>query len=1089
MKNNTINKLNISRYLATGFLLIFFISPVIGQRWLERLDIDTKSKSNFFEVKKAAGEYFKHQEKEYFSRSFDIEDIPELKYNNITAFIKYKRWEEYWKNHVDSEGNAVSPLDEYSEFKSFLKNSSKGTVANWVNINRKEAPGGYWGMGRIREIAFHPTDPSVFWAGADQGGIWKTTDNGKTYTPVADDLPFLKVSSICVNYNDPDILYMSAGGTDGGWWDRTIGVYKTTNGGQSWAATALNAHLSEGESYRRLAMSPANPELLIVTGREGIYRSSDGGSDWTKVAGGDYYDLAFCPGDGDIVIAGNRNKIMSSADGGQTWDLAASSNYDGYMRNIAFSPVNNDYVVAQLDAWIEGERRTVVYASTDRGITWTEKAVLTEDHGGTIGFSSTDSLRLYRGWTKIFRSDDLGKTWTQITNWYRDNIHDVVHADHFRIKKNPLVDNRLYFCNDGGVYLYEEDSGEWKERTAGLIISQYYSISSSQSDPNVLLAGSQDNGGWYRTENGDWKTTNGGDAMHTWQHPDNNSIGLSSYPGGKLYRTYNAWDGYVPIHDNIDPEPSNGDWNSRYAIDPNNFNIIVTGCYPDIYRSENMGNSWEKIGDRLADGNNFHCITIPEANSDYIYASSGNELFTSTDRGASWSSSTPSGQVIKGIAVNPGDPEKLWIVSGGFSEGEKVFFSKNGGMSWNNISGSLPNLPALSIVYEKGTNDGIYIGMTYGVYYRNNSMNDWVYYGHGIPNCEIRHLDIQYPEGKIRCATYGRGIYETGLYPVEATAPEAFFTTSSEEVCQDDTIYFDNESRNADYTVWNFGDGTIKYAGDISYFYSKPGYYTVKLTATNEQLSDVYEKKDIKVNPYLSPVKAGPEDISIGSVGVNRSNAAGIVFNVASPVTVKSFVTYAATGGRRRIKLEDNQGNEIYGEYITLETGENKVELDIDIDTGNDYILRFTKNNNLLMNTDGADYPYNKNESFSITGNTELESDSYYFFYDISVQYRTCSASELPVIDESTNIAISEILVYPNPARDKFYIEVRGFDPDEKLSLRISNLNGDIVYRKALNYQRIIEISREDTGKTDGILIVEVSGQNHTVSSRVLKMK
>ncbi|MEE4213726.1 MAG: PKD domain-containing protein [Bacteroidales bacterium] len=1079
---------NIYRVLGFFFLLTACAPLLHGQIWLEKLKLDSKSATDFFEVRKAAEEHFRHQKKEYFARKFDISDNPELNYRSIRGYIEFKRWEEYWQNHVDSKGSPISPLKEYAEYRSFVESGAKGAEAEWININRTSAPGGYWGMGRIREIAFHPDDPDTFWAGADQGGIWKTTDNGLSYIPVADDLPFLKVSSICVNHEDPDIIYMSGGGTDGGWWDRTIGVYKTRDGGRSWEATGLSAHLSDYESYRRLAMSPDDPDLLLVTGREGIYRTADGGATWSKRAGGDHYDLVFKPDNGNIVFAGSGGNIKRSTDGGLSWMTVTNNHYGGYMRNIAISPVNSSYMTAELDVWFNDVRASIIYASRDGGESWTEQSSMTNDPGGTIAFSSNDTLTLYRGWTKIFKSTDLGKTWTQITNWYNNNVHDEVHADHFRIKKNPLVDDRLYFCNDGGVYIYEEDRDEWIERSAGLIISQYYSISSSQSDPVVLLSGSQDNGGWYRNSNGYWRTTNGGDGMHTWQHPTNNSIGLSSYPGGKLYRTSNTWVSFTAIHTNIDPEPVSGDWNSRYAVDPNNNNIIVTGCYPDIFRSDDMGSSWKKIGDNLAGGNNFHCVVIPEANAGYIYASAENRIYKTTDTGNSWHSWAPSPEKIKGIAVSPYNADHVWIVTGGYSAGVKVFRSYNGGMTWENISGSLPNLPALSIIYEKGTNDGIYIGMTYGIYYRNNTMDDWVFYGHDIPNCEIRHLDIQYESAKIRCATYGRGIYEADLYPLDIDSPEAFFEMSSKNICLDDSIIFFNKSVNADRIIWDFGDGNTATSDTISYVYDRPGTYNAKLTAFNDQRADTHQEREIRVESYIDPLRIGPPDQSMGSKDVYSGDGAGIIFNAGFPLILKSFVTYAATTGTRTLKLTDSKGNILFTREIALKAGRNFVTLDLEIEQGDDYALTFEGNTFLLMNTKGASYPYNKYDLFSITANTSFEPDSYYFFYDLVVQYMCCDPAFLPPVDESTNIALDNILVYPNPVLYEFSVEIRGFQPEEELSLRIISLTGDVIYRENISTRRKLQLRKSDLGISHGIYIIEVTGSSSSSSSRIVRM-
>ncbi|MBS0012267.1 MAG: PKD domain-containing protein, partial [Bacteroidales bacterium] len=695
---------------------------------------------------------------------------------------------------------------------------------------------------------------------------------------------------------------------------------------------------------------------------------------------------------------------------------------------------------------------------------------------------------LYRGWMKIFKSADLGKTWTQITNWYNNNYHDEVHADHFRIKKNPLIDDRLYFCNDGGVYIYEESDNNWIERSAGLIISQYYCISSSQADPVVLLAGSQDNGGWYRNNNAYWRTTNGGDAMHTWQHPTNNSVGISSYPGGKIYKTTNAWTSYSSLHTNIEPLPGNGDWNSRYALDPNNHNIIVTGCYPDIYRSDDMGGSWQKIAENLAGGKNFHCVVIPESNSGYIYASAENRIYKTMDTGASWQSSVPSYNKIRGIAVSPYNADHLWVVTGGFNDGEKVFRSYDGGKSWENISGSLPNLPALSIIYEKGTNDGIYIGMTYGIYYRNNTMNDWVFYGHGIPNCEIRHLDIQYATGKIRCATYGRGIYEADLYPLDADRPEAYFEISSKSICLKDSITFLNKSVNAERIIWDLGDGSTGTSDTINHVYSSPGIYTAKLTAFNALRADVHQEEDIRIKAYVDPVRLGPRDQSMGSKDFHKGEGEGIIFNAGFPLILKSFVTIAATKGSRTLKLIDSNGNTVFSSKIYLRAGSNYVPLDLAVKQGNDYILKFEGNTDLIMNTYGASYPYNKYDLFSITGNTGFNPDRYYYFYDMVVQYMSCDPADLPAVHKSTNVAVDDILVYPNPVKDEFFIEIRGFQPEEELTIRIINLSGDILYRENISRRRMIQMHKNDLGVAGGVYILEVSGTATRRLSHIIRM-
>ena len=274
------NRLSTSITLIIVILLSISYDNVIAQEWLgEMYKSDERiSEKSIYDIQNRAKEYFKYAEREYYSRYFEIADYPELEYKNIRQYISYKRWEEYWLNHVDINGKPVPPLEEYNEFLKFKEQASKGPDANWVNINRTAGEGGYWGMGRIREIAFHPSEPNTIFLGADQGGIWLTEDNGDTYVPIADGLPFLRVSSICVDPGNPDIIYMAGGGIGTNYWQRAIGVYKTLDGGNSWIATGFTSELADRKYVRRLVMNPTDPSVLIVTTGTGTYRTFDAGA-------------------------------------------------------------------------------------------------------------------------------------------------------------------------------------------------------------------------------------------------------------------------------------------------------------------------------------------------------------------------------------------------------------------------------------------------------------------------------------------------------------------------------------------------------------------------------------------------------------------------------------------------------------------------------------------------------------------------------------------------------------------------------------------------------------------------------------------
>lgn len=1078
--------------VVTLMMLSFFgsasFSDLFGQEWMkDLLGDDIKTERNFFEIKDRATSYFEKERNEYYSRFFEIDDIPELKYKNIRSYISYKRWEEYWQNHIDTNGLPVSPLTEFAEYQKFLTNSSKALPANWTNINRTSAPGGYWGMGRIREIEFHPTDPNTFWLGADQGGIWLTRDNGLTYTPIGDGLPFLRVSSICVDKTDPDIIYMAGGGIGTNYWQRAIGVYKTLDGGITWNATGFTSELAEGKYVRRLVMSPKNPNILLLSTRTSTYRTDDGGVSWNNVLTGEAWDIVFHP-DGNTVILGKGSDIYLSDNTGQNWRRVNNVSSSGIFKHLAVSPIDPDYFVAQL----EGSGFTSIYLSVDKGQNWTFQSTINDDTGGTIGFSSIDRETMYRGWTKIFKSTDSGVTWTQKTNWYSTLQYDVVHADHFRIEKNPLKEDTLYFCNDGGLYIYSETNDKWTERSEGLIISQYYSLSSSQSDPNVLLCGSQDNGGWYRQSNRAWRTTNGGDGMHTWQDPIRTTYGYSSYPGGKIYRSESAWNYYNSLYDNISPDPGEGDWNSRFDIDPNNTGRIVTGCFNDVYESLDKGNNWTKISNNLTGGYNLHKITIPVANSDIIYASSGDYFYATFNRGQSWvEKRVPGGGRIEDIVASDYDPHLVWLVTSGYNSGSKVFQSNNGGKNWTNISGSLPNLPGLSIAHQQGTRENLYIGMTYGIYFRGNGMTDWVFYGHGIPNTEVRDLDIQYSTGKIRCATYGRGLYEADLVPTVGTVPVAEFNFDNNILCAGETLQFQNTSVDATTYKWNFGDGTTSTLENPTHSFQKVGTYTVRLTAFNGDLTASFiGDKEIVIKPFLIPFYTGAVNrTDLGGGSYNNAGGKGLFFNVHYPSEIISIKLYSADKQRKTFRILDPDGNEINSVTTNIAQGETRVLLNTEILPGKEYRLVVDDESGLFYNLSGAKFPYGKSKMISITGNTDFSEDSYYFFYDWEVQAQSCEINDLPVLDNGENIAINQLLVYPNPVTDNTNISIRGFEPDKNITLRIFTSNGNLIYREELYSARDVNIESSAFGSHFGALIIEVENGENRVSKRILRIR
>jgi PKD repeat protein len=172
--------------------------------------------------------------------------------------------------------------------------------------------------------------------------------------------------------------------------------------------------------------------------------------------------------------------------------------------------------------------------------------------------------------------------------------------------------------------------------------------------------------------------------------------------------------------------------------------------------------------------------------------------------------------------------------------------STDAGLTWTNYSTGLPNIPANCIIYQNGSNDGVYIGMDVGVYYRDNTLSTWSLFNTGLPNTVISELDIQYSTQKLRAATYGRGLWESDLFTIPNSPPVTDFTASANVICEGEAITFTDISGNLPTSwSWNFGAGavpTTSTAQNPTVIFPIAGMYTVTLTATNGFGNDIETK-------------------------------------------------------------------------------------------------------------------------------------------------------------------------------------------------------------------------------------------------------
>ena len=711
---------------------------------------------------------------------YDVQKEAEAYFETVgtgrgTMYKIYKRWEYMNYPRTFPTGERPNQVQLWNEMKNFKANHTSRSLveSNWQELGPRvwEENTGHWnpGIGRINVVAVDPNDSDIIYIGAPSGGCWKTTDEGETWDVLTDDLPILGVSAIAIDPTNTDIIYIGTGDRDAS--DTySIGVLKSTDGGQSWETTGMEHTIYDGLTVEKLLIHPEDPETIFCAVNNGLYRSYDGADTWELILSGHIDDIEFKPGDPNTIYALTK-KFFKSTNGGDTFTQITQGLPSSNGRaQIAVTNADPDFVYfmcAGTNGLFGG-----IYRSTDSGTSFSLRA----DSPQMLGYSPTgndnnsqasydlglaashvDADEVHILGILTWRSMDGGINWVATTEWSFPNNTGYTHCDmhwaHFE-------GGTLYVGSDGLVSK-SEDSGEtWTDLTTGIGIRQFYRIGGSKNHPYKLLGGSQDNGtSVYSTDY--WHEWLGADGMECLVDYSNPDIVYGTTQGGNFNKSTNGGMNNVNIN-----QPGSGPWVTSFVIHPNEPATIFVGNNSGVRKTTNGMQSWTTISDFSA---TVEQLAISESNPNYIYASYGNKIKRTKDGGESWfdvSSGLPS-NAITYIAVHPSDPEMIAVSLSGYTAGQKLYISENAGDSWTNHSLNLPNIPANCVAFYNDPLNSFYVGMDVGVYYIDNSLDQYETFWEGLPNVIVSELEINYQVQKIRAATYGRGLWESDVHMVE----------------------------------------------------------------------------------------------------------------------------------------------------------------------------------------------------------------------------------------------------------------------------------------------------------------------------------
>ncbi len=567
--------------------------------------------------------------------------------------------------------------------------------------------------GRISTVTARNEDgKTIVFAGAASGGVWRSLDGGTTFKPVFDKSAVQSIGSITIDPGNPRNVWV---GTGESWTRNSVsigdGIYKSTDGGETWS----NMGLRESERIDRILVHPKNGDVVYacVPGKlwsdsadRGVYRTADGGKTWALVLRGPNLStgcsgLAMDPKNPDVLLAGlwdfrrkgwtfrsggenadspSGSGLYRTADGGKSWTALTAQKNKGLPPppwgriEVAIAPSD----ARQVYAFIEN-KESALYHSADGGATWeardrSQGMVWRAFYFARLVVDPTRPDRVFKAGGSLIVSDDGGRSFTGAAGSSHGDWHDVWI--------DPANPKHVLGGDDGGFWTSWDGGNRWW-KSDNLPVSQFYHVSLDGKDPYQVYGGLQDNSSWVGDSsypggitNARWENLYGGDGFWVVVDPTDPQAVYAEAQGGYIgrvdRRTYASRD--------IQPKASYKEklrfnWNAPIAVSPTRKGTVYLGAQ-FLFRSRDRGDSWERISPDLT--SNDPAKQKQEESGGVTVDNSVAEMHTT----------------IYSISESPVDARVIWV---GTDDGN-LQLTRDGGKSWSNVVGNVPGLPKSSWV-------------------------------------------------------------------------------------------------------------------------------------------------------------------------------------------------------------------------------------------------------------------------------------------------------------------------------------------------------------------------------------------------------
>jgi hypothetical protein len=692
--------------------------------------------------------------------------------------------------------------------------SLKGTV--WSPMGPSPiAEGTTQDNGLVSAIAVHPFNPKIIYMGTAGGGLWRTRDAGLTWVPLFDrqlSLGIGEPGALAIDPNNTDIVYAGTSGRVSA--QPQAGLFKSFDAGNSWvrvgsgypAGNTGNATQFVNQWINVVIVDPANSNVLYLGSTSGVFRSTDGGLNWT--AGSNAFSDArslvldtSSPAGSRILYAGLSGRgVFRSNDGGQNWTQILSGSTPAVATAVGPSPNGFRKVIVALApptsppnpggvrvlyVTLQGTGGASdpvgVFISTDQGGSWTQQAAAgmpTNTQGGYSFHMAVDPASPGDGANDIIYFGTVGQA-KSVNSGASFSSIPVLHADthSWAFVPQPSPAPSIVYCgNDGGLDVSVDGGATWNPvNSGGLQTGLFYNIDiRPDATASVTVGALQDNA--VETTKGSvglgWRATQGGDGW---------DVAYDSTIAGRVYCTSGFWSPApcTRVHRSTNDGASfpteitpwgttsdSGCYLAPITTDPSTGDIVYVSGSQNLWQSTDGGGTWRILSPFPGTGN----IDVAAANGNNVVIAVGNQVFVSTNALATTgvvftdiTRNLPSRNVARAL-FDPVDPSAIYAVLGGFNgsgagQSGHVFRTTLGASAWTDISPAL-NLPFNALALDgDDTPTTLYAGTDFGVLRSVDLGATWSILD-DIHFPRVPVLDLVLRAGVLRAATYGRGVFQ-----------------------------------------------------------------------------------------------------------------------------------------------------------------------------------------------------------------------------------------------------------------------------------------------------------------------------------------